>query len=111
VDGLLLFQGKAYVLYLSPLWSQLLENAHITGHEGIQKTLYRLWLSFFNPHNNRLVREYVKGCRVCQAIKLSTYTQLDCCSPCQFPLLFRVILLWTSVGEGILRPGGRTHPP
>jgi len=69
VDGFLLFHGKAYVPDTSTLWQQLLADAHAAGHEDIQKTLHRLRLSFFNSHLNRLVREFVQGCTVCQRNK------------------------------------------
>jgi len=69
VDGLLLFQGKAFVPDASDLWPQLLEDAHGMGHEGIQKTLHRLRASFYNSHMARLVREFVKSCIVCQRNK------------------------------------------
>jgi hypothetical protein len=37
VDGVLLFQGRAYVPDSSSLWPQLLEDAHTADHEGIQR--------------------------------------------------------------------------
>jgi hypothetical protein len=69
VDNLLLFHGKAYVPDNSSLWQQLLDDAHAAGHEGIQKTLHRLCLFFFNPHINHLVREFIKRYTVCQRNK------------------------------------------
>jgi hypothetical protein len=37
VDGLLLFQGKAFVLDSSSLWPQLLEDAYTAWHELFRK--------------------------------------------------------------------------
>ena len=53
----------------SPLWPQLLREAHTAGHEGSQKTLHMLCASFYNRRAHRLVRDYVKGCAVCQCNK------------------------------------------
>jgi hypothetical protein len=36
------------------------------GHEGVQKMLHRLRVSFFMPQDNHRVREFIKGCSVCQ---------------------------------------------
>jgi hypothetical protein len=51
------------------LWPRFLDTAHGTGHKGAQKTLHRLRASFYNPHTTKLVREFVKGCSVCQRNK------------------------------------------
>jgi hypothetical protein len=56
VDGLVLHDGRVFVPESSALWPQILVAAHDAGHEGIQKTLHRLWASFYNPHATRLVR-------------------------------------------------------
>jgi hypothetical protein len=56
VDGLVLHDGRVFVPESSALWPQILAAAHDAGHEGIQKTLHRLWASFYNPHATRLVR-------------------------------------------------------
>lgn len=69
VDGLLVFNNRVYVPEDSSLWSSLLAEAHDSGHEGVQKTLHRLRASFYNKHLNRLVRDYVRGCSVCQCHK------------------------------------------
>ena len=68
-DGLLLFQGKAFVPDSSLHWPHLLADAHEAGHEGVQKTLYRLRQSFYNPHTHRRVRDFVKSCATCQRNK------------------------------------------
>jgi transposase InsO family protein len=38
------------------------------GHEGVQKTLQRMCTSF-TPGNNKLIRDHIKGCSVCQRNK------------------------------------------
>jgi len=65
VDGFVMHRGRVFVPSASSLWPQLLAAAHGVGHEGVQKTLHRLRSSFYNPHANRLVRDFVKSCEVC----------------------------------------------
>lgn len=66
---MLLFRGKLFVPDASSLWPQLLSFAHDIGHEGSEKTAHRLRASFYNQHIMRCVREFVRGCAVCQRNK------------------------------------------
>jgi len=68
VDGFVMHRGRVFVPSASSLLPQLLGTAHSTGHEGAQKMLHRLRATY-NPHTSRLVRDYVKGCDVCQRNK------------------------------------------
>lgn len=69
VDGFVMHRGRVFVSETLALWPQILATAHSTSHEGSQKTLHRLRSSFYNPHASRLVREFIKGCAVCQRNK------------------------------------------
>jgi hypothetical protein len=69
VDGFLMKNGRIFVPSLSVFWPRVLDIAHSTRHEGAQKTLHRLRASFYNPNATKLVREFVKGCTVCQRNK------------------------------------------
>ncbi|WVZ51821.1 hypothetical protein U9M48_002929 [Paspalum notatum var. saurae] len=69
VDGLVLHKGRVFVPSSSTLWPQLLEYAHGTGHEGVQKTLHHLRSSCYNPHAGRLVKDFVQSRTVCQQNK------------------------------------------
>jgi hypothetical protein len=69
VDELVLHGGRIFVPATPALWPDILATAHGAGHEGIQKTLHRLRASFYNPQAARMVREYIKGCAVCQRNK------------------------------------------
>jgi len=66
VDGFIIHSGHIFVLESSSLWPQILATAHGAGHEGVQKTLHRLRASFYNPHINKLVRDFVLSCSMCQ---------------------------------------------
>jgi hypothetical protein len=49
VDGILLFQGRAFLPDDSSLWQQVLDHAHTMGHEDSEKTLHRLCTTFYSP--------------------------------------------------------------
>jgi hypothetical protein len=68
VDGLLLYKGKIFVPDASTLWTPLLQQAYEAGHEGMEKTLHR-WRASYKPQALKRVREFVKGCTVCQRNK------------------------------------------
>jgi hypothetical protein len=107
VDALLLFNGKVYVPDASPLWPQILEDAHAAGHEGIQKTLHRLRLSFYNPHMRRLVRDFVAGCTVCQRNKSEHLHPAGLLQPLPVPSS-----VWSDIAmdfiEGFPKVGGKS---
>jgi hypothetical protein len=42
VDGILMFQGRAWLPDESSLWPNILDHAHTMGHEGSEKTLHRV---------------------------------------------------------------------
>jgi hypothetical protein len=69
-NDVVLFQGRIFLPATSIHWATVLEQAHGTGHEGVQKTLQRLRASFYTPQDNRLVREFIKGCATCQRFKM-----------------------------------------
>lgn len=69
VDGLLLYKGRIVVADSSLLWADLLADAYGIGHEGVQKTLHHFWANFFNSGAHKKVRDYVRGCVICQKNK------------------------------------------
>ena len=107
VDGLLLYQGRPFVPDESPLWLQLLREAHTAGHEGSQKTLHRLRASFYNRRAHRLVRDYVKGCAVCQRNKTEHLHPIGLLQPLPVPEH-----VWSDIAmdfvEGFSRVGGKS---
>jgi hypothetical protein len=68
-DDLLMYCGNFFIPDASSLWPQLMSFAHDVGHEGIEKTVNRFRASFYNSHALRRIREYVRGCEVCQGNK------------------------------------------
>jgi hypothetical protein len=67
--NLLLFNSKVFVPDSSSVWTSVLADTHEAGHERVEKTAHRLRASFYNPHILKRVREYVRGCAVCQRNK------------------------------------------
>jgi hypothetical protein len=65
-DGLVLHKGRVFVPSASAILPDVLQLAHTSGHEGIQKTLQRLRAEFFVEHDRRVVRDYVRSCATCQ---------------------------------------------
>jgi hypothetical protein len=49
VDGILMFQGCAFLSDESSLWPMVLDHAHTMGHEGGEKTLHLVRAAFFSP--------------------------------------------------------------
>jgi hypothetical protein len=46
VDGIMMYQSRAFLSDESSLWPMVLDHAHTMGHEGSEKTLHRLWATF-----------------------------------------------------------------
>jgi hypothetical protein len=51
-NDVVLFQDRIFLSVTSTHWTIVLEQAHGTRHEGVQKTLQRLWASFYMPQDN-----------------------------------------------------------
>jgi hypothetical protein len=69
VDGILLFQGRAFLPDDSSLWQQVLDHAHTMGHEGSEKTLHWLHTAFYSPTTRCKVHDYVRSCLISQKNK------------------------------------------
>ncbi|CAN6198913.1 unnamed protein product [Urochloa humidicola] len=107
VDGLVMHQGRIFIPTSSSLWPQVLDAAHGAGHEGVQKTLHRLRASFYSPHASKLVREFVKGCMVCQRNKTEHLHPAGLLQPLDVPSS-----IWSDIAmdfvEGFPKVGGRS---
>jgi hypothetical protein len=84
----------------------LLQEAH-GSHEGAQKTLHRFRASFYNAHAHRLVREYVRGCAICQRNKTEHLHPAGLLQPLPIP-----DHVWQDIAmdfvEGFPRVGGKS---
>jgi hypothetical protein len=80
-----LHRGRIFVPDTLALWPQILATAHGVGHEGVQKTLHHLRASFYSPHASRLVRNFMKGCFVCQRNKTEHHHPAGLLQPLDVP--------------------------
>jgi hypothetical protein len=107
VDGMVVNDGRLFMPASAAAWPQILAHAHDTGHEGVQKTLQRLRTSFSTPGDNRLVREYIKGCSVCQRNKTDHLHPAGLLQPLPIPSS-----VWTDIAmdfvEGFPKVGGKS---
>jgi len=107
VDGFVMHRGRIFVPTSSAIWPQILDVAHGAGHEGVEKTLHRLRASFYNPHANRLVREHVKSCSVCQRNKTEHLYPAGLLKPLPVPTA-----AWQDIAldfvEGFPKVGGKS---
>jgi hypothetical protein len=107
VDGLLLFHGKVFIPDDSALWPAILEAAHTAGHEGSEKTLHRLRLSFYRVHAHRRVRDFVRSCVTCQHNKTEHLHPAGLVQPLPVPSA-----VWSDIAmdfvEGFPKVGGKS---
>jgi hypothetical protein len=68
VDALVVRRSRLFIPAIATAWPQVSEHAHGIGHEGVQKTLQRLYASTLG--DNRLVRDSIRSCSVCQRNKI-----------------------------------------
>lgn len=89
------------------LLDQILAAVHGTGHEGFQKTLVRFRSSFYNPHASCLVKDFVKGCLVCQRNKTEHLHPAGLLQPLDVPHT-----VWSDIAmdfvEGFPKVGGKS---
>jgi hypothetical protein len=107
VDGLLLFKGKLFIPDASAIWPLILAEAHDCGHEGVEKILHRWRASFYSPHAARNVREFVRGCTICQQNKTEHLHPAELLQPLPVPSE-----VWSDIAmdfvEGFPKVGGKS---
>jgi hypothetical protein len=84
-DDLIFRSGKIYIPPNTDFIQQVLQLAHSTGHEGIQKTLHRLRSNFSLDQDRRLVTEFVHSCTVCQQNKTDSLHPAGLLQPLPIP--------------------------
>lgn len=76
---------KVYVPTDSPTVSHMLDQAHDTSHEGVQRTRQRLRADFRIPGDKSLVQAYMQDCAICQQNKVSHLQPTGLLQPLQIP--------------------------
>lgn len=84
-DGLVLYDRKAYIHPSSPLLLAIVEAAHTTGHEGVQKTRMRLKADFHIPRMKQVVQDFIRSCQVCQQYKVEQLQPAGLLQPLEVP--------------------------
>lgn len=90
VDDIITFKGKYYLSEKSELKESLLKEFHCSlfaGHGGIKKTLVGLSSMFYWPKMRRDVKEFIRGCTVCQQVKYMTTAPAGLLQPLPIPAL------------------------
>jgi hypothetical protein len=106
VDDLVVRRGRIFLPAFASVWPMVLEHAHGMGHEGVQKTLHRLRASF-TPGDNRLVRDFIRSCAVCQCNKTGHLHLAGLLQPLAVPTdVWRDIAL--DFVEGFPKVGGKS---
>lgn len=70
------------------LRAKLLHDMHDTkagGHSGVLRTFKKLGQQFYWPGMHKSVQEYIKGCEVCQKIKVETLAPAGLLQPLPIP--------------------------
>jgi hypothetical protein len=92
-DDIVALEGRLFIPAASPLLQEILAAVHDDGHEGIHRTLHRLWRDFYFPNMRRLVQEFVEVCNTCQRYKSDHLRPAGLLQP--LPIPSRV---WADVG-------------
>jgi hypothetical protein len=107
VDGMVVHNGRLFMPSSATTWHQVLTHAHGIGHEGVQKTLQRLCTSFSTPGDDKLVREFIRGCSVCQRNKTEHLHPAGLLHPLAVPSL-----VWSDIAmdfvEGFPKVGSKS---
>jgi hypothetical protein len=85
VDGMVVHGGRLFMPASATTWHQVLAHTHGVGHEGVQKILQCLRTAFSTPEDNRLVREYIRGCSMCQRNKIEHLHRAGLLQPLAVP--------------------------
>jgi hypothetical protein len=77
------------------------------GYEGSEKTLHHFRATFFSPHARRRIREFVKGCSMCQLNKTEHLHPIGFLQPLSVPSQ-----VWSDIAmdfvEGFPKVGGKS---
>jgi hypothetical protein len=98
VDGMVVHNGHLFMASSATAWHQVLAHAHGIGHEDVQKTLQHLRTSFSTPGDNKLVREFIRGCFVCQRNKTEHLHPVGLFQPLIVPSSVRSDIIMDFVG-------------
>jgi len=107
VDNMIAYAGRLYVAPASALLPELVAVVHEDGHEGVQRTLHRIWRDFHSPNLRRVVQDFIRACSTCQRYKSEHLHPAGLLLPLPVPSA-----VWTDLGldfvEALPRVGGKS---
>jgi len=84
-DGLLYYKDHIYLAENSALLTTILEQIHGHFHEGYHKTYQRIRASFCWKGMRSWIKEFIRGCDVCQRHKTENLTPRGLLQPLPIP--------------------------
>uniref|UniRef100_A0A7N2KR02 Uncharacterized protein n=1 Tax=Quercus lobata TaxID=97700 RepID=A0A7N2KR02_QUELO len=87
-NGLLLYKGRLYLgsnCSLKPKVLSLVHDSPLGGHSGYLKTYHRAKRDWFWKGMKKDLKEYIKGCEMCQRIKHETCKPAGLLQPLEIP--------------------------
>ncbi|KAL4574559.1 hypothetical protein LXL04_021392 [Taraxacum kok-saghyz] len=91
-DGLILYDGRAYLLPNSPLIAKIVADIHNATHEGAQKTWDRVRRDFYWKGWKASIQVYVRNCVICQQNKTETLQLAGLLQPLPIP-----VAIWADI--------------
>ncbi|XP_042972766.1 uncharacterized protein LOC122304569 [Carya illinoinensis] len=94
-NGILFYKGRVYIPPMPYFIHKLLDFLHgspLGGHLGFDKTLFRVKKDFYWPGQKRDVRNFLKGCDICQTVKVDNTLPSGLLQPLPVPSI-----PWTNI--------------
>jgi hypothetical protein len=87
-DGLILYRGKVYFPRDEDLRQEVAKTHHdppSRGHPGRYQTQELVSRNYWWPGMSQFIKEYIKGCAVCQETKINTHPSKELLHPTEIP--------------------------
>ncbi|KAL8113758.1 hypothetical protein AgCh_020885 [Apium graveolens] len=85
-NGLIFYKKRAYLDSNSPLIQVVISALHNQGHEGYQKTLFRIASDFYWSGMKKNIQDFIRCCAICQKNKSEHLQPAGLLQPLQVPL-------------------------
>jgi len=103
-DGLILRSNLVFIPATSSALATVLQLAHTSAHEGIQKTLQCLRADFVIDGDHALVRDHVRACSICQWNKTESLHPAGLLQPLEVPAQ-----VWTDISMDFVEGLPKVH--
>ncbi|WVZ94363.1 hypothetical protein U9M48_040262 [Paspalum notatum var. saurae] len=106
-DGVVLFNGRAYLPPDSTILQEVLAATHDVGHDGAEKTLHRFHQDFHTPRARAIIQDMVRHCIICQRNKTEHLHPAGLLMPLPVPMS-----VWSDISmdfvKGLPKVGGKS---